>query len=905
MSVTLSYASRLFGFGKTPFACLACCLVLGLAAAQVIPAYCFSGLAAATAAFLGAAWLALSGRRPGVSLALALGAVSMAGLLLGLARRDAHPRDHVLSLLARDRVPLSEAIQLDGCVAMETQQRGTDAVTIVDLRGLRLGEEWIPCRGKASLRLAADTSSPEQAFPAASLHYGDRIRGWVRLDVPRNFQNPGAVDYAGSQRRRGIYLTARARSPRLLEVLPRDCGTSWGRLASAARLHVRSRLEALRRNGNRREASVLACILLGDDGWLDTDTREAFQNAGTYHVLVVSGLHVAWIAWALLRVLHAARLPAVPSRLLASAGVLFYAQLVGMQASITRCLYMFALYLIGQAICRRTVPSNIVLAAGFLLLGIFPDWIRDTGFQLSFGAVLGIVLTGAPVIERFLNPMFRPVRHAGDAEHLSVETGLCSRLGRRWRARIEITAEGAGDRFGEPVEIALIRCAKLVARIALYAGAMIWISISVQLWLALLLAHYFNRLSWIVPAANLLVVPLASATLLGGLLASFAGAVIPHADWAYGATAWVAALLWDITARLAGVTGAWQRCPTPGSAWIYGAILLLFVWSLSQWRRKWIPWLFVAAQLAVLACPSLLQVPGRWLKPTPTENCSGALGFPRSLRMAFLDVGQGDAAVVQLPDARVWVIDAGNAPVDTPDGETAGGLDIGEAVVSRYLWTEWITGLDRVFLSHPHRDHAGGLDALLRNVRTARFCFAAAHVGAGVQPVTELAAKMRIQSQPLAAGRAEKGTELNVQVLHPPADWNTASLNESSLVLRIQYGRFTALLPGDLEGRGEAEVLAQAACLEGLLLKVPHHGSRTAATLPFLQSVRPRWAVISAGRNNPFGNPSPETLLRLIKAGARPLLTQDHGTIFFETDGRSYTLSSYRGGLLEKGTLPP
>jgi competence protein ComEC len=110
---------------------------------------------------------------------------------------------------------------------------------------------------------------------------------------------------------------------------------------------------------------------------------------------------------------------------------------------------------------------------------------------------------------------------------------------------------------------------------------------------------------------------------------------------------------------------------------------------------------------------------------------------------------------------------------------------------------------------------------------------------------------------------------------------------------------------GDLDGPGEAQVVAWAADLRSLLLKAPHHGSRNAAGEALLRRVQPRWAVVSVGRNNPFGNPSVETLQRLLRSGARPLLTSDQGAITLETDGIKYLLSSYRCGVLDAGELPP
>jgi len=144
---------------------------------------------------------------------------------------------------------------------------------------------------------------------------------------------------------------------------------------------------------------------------------------------------------------------------------------------------------------------------------------------------------------------------------------------------------------------------------------------------------------------------------------------------------------------------------------------------------------------------------------------------------------------------------------------------------------------------------------------------------------------------------------VEVETLWPPRSSGFPAPNESSIVLRIRYGRFAALLTGDMERSAEAELVAGPRPIRSLLLKVAHHGSRYGTLKPMLDRVQPRWAVISAGRNNPFGNPSRELLMRLLRAGARPLATMDLGAISFATDGYRYAIESYTCGPLEDGVL--
>jgi competence protein ComEC len=142
-----------------------------------------------------------------------------------------------------------------------------------------------------------------------------------------------------------------------------------------------------------------------------------------------------------------------------------------------------------------------------------------------------------------------------------------------------------------------------------------------------------------------------------------------------------------------------------------------------------------------------------------------------------------------------------------------------------------------------------------------------------------------------------------VEILHPSAKPVSGAANENSLVLRFSFGRFSALLTGDLGKNGEFDMLSRSKTLPGLLLKVAHHGSRFGTSSAFLDAVQPRWAIVSVGRHNPHGHPSPEVLRRLLQHGSGFYLTFDHGAITFETDGSLYRIRSHLNGVLGKGAL--
>jgi competence protein ComEC len=420
--------------------------------------------------------------------------------------------------------------------------------------------------------------------------------------------------------------------------------------------------------------------------------------------------------------------------------------------------------------------------------------------------------------------------------------------------------------------------------------------VSVQIWLELVLAFHFNRLSWISPFANIIAVPVSSLVLAAGMLLGLAANVPPLARMAAHAAGFLASFLLSSVQWMSQMPAAWQRCPTPSPVWVIATLAIVSVWCFLGWKRFWIPGLVVAISLGLLSAGQ---------KPAlPSRNCDWC-DNSGVLRLTFLDVGEGDSIVIRFPDHRVWVVDTGGIHQRGSGEDDPGAFDIGEVVVSRYLWWEWVGRLDRIVISHPDVDHAGGTRTLLKNFRTGGLDCGEIREDVLLGRILDAARTRGVPVRLVRAGDGELVAGVSIQVLNPPVGKDDRSTNENSVVLRLSYGDFAALLTGDLEKSGEAELQAGLMDLRSPLLKVAHHGSRSATLDSFLERVCPRWAVVSAGRNNPFGHPSRDVMFRLLRRGVRPLSTLDQGAITFETDGSQYIIQSHLGGLLERGILPP
>jgi competence protein ComEC len=289
-------------------------------------------------------------------------------------------------------------------------------------------------------------------------------------------------------------------------------------------------------------------------------------------------------------------------------------------------------------------------------------------------------------------------------------------------------------------------------------------------------------------------------------------------------------------------------------------------------------------------------------------------GSGGKLTIHFLDVGQGDSALVVFPRGKTMLVDGGGelsfaAPNtgdaqgsmnDTPEDEpifSDRAFSIGEAVVSRFIWSLGRTRVDYVLATHAHADHIGGLSDVVRNLDVRQ-----AVVGYAVPDEPEFkrfagaAAERRTPLYTVAAGERFAIDGVTIEVLWPPpADGREAtSGNDDSVVLRLVYGSISILLAGDIEQSTEASLVQSGANLRADLLKVPHHGSRTSSTVSFIDAVNPRYAVISVGERSRFGHPHASVVNRYLMREVKLFQTGRDGMVTLETDGATLDLKAYK-----------
>jgi competence protein ComEC len=382
------------------------------------------------------------------------------------------------------------------------------------------------------------------------------------------------------------------------------------------------------------------------------------------------------------------------------------------------------------------------------------------------------------------------------------------------------------------------------------------VSVAAQLAVLPITVTHFNQASTIGVIANLVVVPLAAlATVLGlagvclGAVLGTAGALLLNAVWP------VLIALRAAVLAAASLPASVVHLPAPhwtAVAMYAGGLGLALV----AWRRRQRS--AGGARAFAIVAGSLLTVAAvieAWPLVRPADG---------RLRISVLDVGQGDAMVVELPNGRAILIDAG------PGGPHR--LDVGQRVIAPFLWNRGHLSLEAAVLTHTDVDHSGGMAAVRRLFPIAEPGFVDAVV----------------------AGARRAGVA--VTVLRGAAGDGDGSPNDTALVLRFEFGQATFLLASDITARAEGELLHQDARLDAAVLKVAHHGARGSTTFEFLRAVHPTVAVISVGQHNSYGHPSPETIGRLVEAGAAIYRTDQDGAIMLETDGRSLTVTTWASG---------
>jgi competence protein ComEC len=657
---------------------------------------------------------------------------------------------------------------------------------------------------------------------------GRTIRASTLLRRPSRYLNPGVPDQERAFARRGTTLVGSVKSAGLVEVIAR--GSLLAETAASVRAYARRAIARSVGLWSERSAAIVTAIVLGDRSGLAADVERQLQEAGTYHVIAISGGNIAILAGATLTAFRIAGLLGRGAMLVAISGLAAYGYVVAGGASVDRATLMAIVYFAGRAIDLRGPPLNsLALVAGLLVLSD-PLAVADPAFLLTFGATAAILIA---------------------------VPGLGTPALRGWRR-----------------PIATMFVASAAAEVALFPVA----------------AAIFSRVTVAGLLLNFAAIPLMAVAQVVGMLVVALFAIAPAAAAALG---WVAHIGADGLVRTAGLVQwapsvAWRVAP-PGALPIvlyYASVIV--AWTMWRYRVGTLG----SAESAVLRATRrgslfMAMAAAMWMLAEPWTLIA-ARGDGR-LHVKFLDVGQGDAAFVKFPRGDTFLVDTGGLGgrtsfdigdrVVAPVLRTAGVRRLGTLVLT-HGDADHIGGAAAIIREFKPRDVWEGvpvpqfepLHALRADVRNRGLRWATVQTNDAV---------------------AANGVLLTVRH-PDLSDWERQNVrNDDSIVLELRWGEVSIILTGDIGRDVEGAIASQLEPAALRVVKVPHHGSLTSSSPAFVRALAPRAAIVSVGRNNNFGHPAPAVLQRYAAAGAEIFRTDRDGAVTVDTDGKSLNVRTF------------
>ena len=833
--------------------------------------------------------------------------------------------DRLKKIYDENRIESGEPVEIEGVLRGKYEE--AVGGFFIEIRAEKLIYKTAEQKVSGKIRLFASVPNEQIAkgYAQLDLNYGSRIRVACNLTREDNFQNAGVVSRKEILDQQEIDATATIKSPLLVEKIGEE-----GDLISLAWLYDlrKNLINEFRRSFSVSTAGVMIASLLGNKYFLDKPTAELFREGGTFHVLVISGLHITFIGGLTLLLVRFFTRRRFWQFLIAISFLWAYSIAVGADVPVVRATIMFTILLFSQVIYRSGSLLNSLGFCAVILLVWRPEDLFSQSFQLTFMSVLAIVAFAFPLIENLRAVgEWRPTADAPFPPAVPIWLKkFCEML--YWRETVWAVESKrqiwSAQIFKSPYLKVLQASGWQKVLQYLFEG--LSVSLIVQIWLLPLTVYYFHRVSIASVLLNLWVgffIALESfAAIMAVFFAQFSDTLALPIVKLTELFNWFLLFLPNLF-----VENDWASFRVPVYSGAAKAVYLLYFVPISiltillyRWRPFDLTSNFISeisdskngetANLNFTFSRNLTRKMSSFLlvifaaiivfHPFSSPKPDGRL------KIDFLDVGQGDAALITFPTGETLLVDGGGKPnfenfyvrreTEEPEVFEPDSASIGEAVVSQFLWEKGYSKIDYILATHADADHIQGLADVAKNFKVrAAFFGRMPENDADFAELYKVLQKRKVEIIKLKRADLLNFEKASVEVLFPETDdsADAVSDNNHSLVLRVIFGTKKFLLTGDIEKETERYLAQMPQFLEADVVKVAHHGSRTSSIQPFVDATQAEYAIISVGRKSQFGHPHTEVLQRWQMSGARTLTTGESGTITFSTDGKDLLIKRF------------
>ena len=669
-----------------------------------------------------------------------------------------------------------------------------------------------------------------------NLEYGDKIFITGEFQEPQGMRNEGGFNYKEYLKSLNIYGSVKAKN---IKVIEQNKGNIFMNFTYKISDEIKENIEEFM---GEKYSGLLIGLLLGDSSKIDENMEENFKITSLTHILAVSGAQVSYIIVAMYSLLKR-KIGIQKTRVVIIASLIFYTALTGFSPSIVRAGIMGIILMISGLVFRKNDIINSIAISLFFMLVYNPFLLENVGLQLSYLGTIGIIGFNKTIILILKNIQIR---------------------NRKWKYKIN-----------RKLILLISKIKEILA-----------VTMSASLAVVPVMIYHFNLFGTYFLITNLLAsIIIGPITLLGTLLVIISFISINIAK----ILSYILKFLIDILLFISSFSKlpiSKIYIPTPKISFIIiiylSLIISLFIYKVFHERNPNTTILRVRNLLALVKY-KFKQNRNDIIKRIVIINIVIFLCIifiPRDIQINFVDVGQGDSTFIITPKNKTILIDGG--------GSNTGSFDVGENTLLPYILDKGYNKIDLMIISHFDSDHSLGCAKIIENLTVSNLILNKQLEENDIyKHIVSIAKQKKVNLIYVKAGDVITLNGVKIKILHPQEKLIAEnSINNNSIVFKLEYKSFSILFTGDIENIAEEVILSKNINLKADILKVAHHGSKTSSSQRFIEAVSPKIALIGVGKNNMFGHPNREVIERLQSYGTKIYRTDECGEISITVNNR-------------------